>query len=379
MIGIAIGFASCELPNLGLQSNTKTFNIDLFEQNIVDYIHANNQTPVGWAYTISQNGLLEKSFADGQARTSADGAQSFTENKEINVASVSKFYTAIAAMQLLGANNLSIDEKIDSWLPESWDQGPAINNLSFGDLLKHQTGLQSVNSNFDSTLTYRGLKSCIETGVVKLKTREYLNVNFALFRVLIPSLWSAINDNLDIDLESDANTQYWYLLYMQQYIFDVMDSPDVGCVPEDKDVCTLYYHINDPGNERKGAYYDNWNKWCGGGGYFMSVLEMSKVLAYFEHTEDLVTKEQRDIMKEFRFGMDTEDELDEDHGSYYGKGGSISNNDDTSLAQGVLTQMVMFPANGIDCVVVMNSRGVTFKDNNSLRQTIYDAYNDAWE
>jgi len=111
----------------------------------------------------------------------------------------------------------------------------------------------------------------------------------------------------------------------------------------------------------------------------MSIMEMARVLAYFEHTEVLVSEEQRDIMKLNRFGMDLEDAADEKHGSYYGKNGSIGNNDDSSLSQGVLTQMVMFPHNGIDCVVVMNCQGMTFKDGNSLRQIIYDAYNDAWE
>lgn len=376
---VGMFFLACENNSPSLQNNGLVFNIDKFEENLIDYITFYGKEPVGWAYTISANGQLQKSFADGMARTADDGELPFTLDKEINVASVTKFYTAIAAMQLLEANNISVDEKIDSWLPSSWAQGPAINNLSFGDLLSHHSGLKSENTNFSTTLTYQGLKDCIETGVVKLKSREYLNVNFALFRILIPSLWSALNANLDIDLESDANTQYWYLLYMQQYIFDEMNLANVGCVPEDRSIATLYYNVDDPVLNRKGDFYDNWNAWAGGGGYFMTVLEMAKVLAYFEHTNNLLSEQQRNIMKENRFGMEEEDASLEIHGSYFSKGGSISNSDTQSETQGVLTQMVMFPSNGIDCVVVMNSRNQTFKDDKNLRQTIYNAYNDAWE
>jgi len=67
------------------------------------------------------------------------------------------------------------------------------------------------------------------------------------------------------------------------------------------------------------------------------------------------------------------------HGKYYGKGGSISNG---SAGQGVVGEVVIFPFNGVDCVVIMNTQGNTFNDpngNNSIRAAIYQAYNDAWE
>ncbi|WP_297087776.1 serine hydrolase [uncultured Draconibacterium sp.] len=380
LIVIALFFmASCNESNNQLQTNLPVFQLDKFEANLVDYITASGKEPVAWAYTISHNGQLERSFASGKAQTADDNNINFTLNKEINIASVTKFYTAIAVMQLLKMNDLDENAIIDDWLPDSWNPGPAINNLSFSDLLKQQSGLQSVNTDFDNTLSYNGIKNCIETGVVKLKTYEYLNVNFALFRILIPSLLKGAIPALNIDIESDADTQYWYRFYMQEYIFNVTGSSNVTCTPEDRSTATLYYHVDDPALNRQGVYYADWNKWCGGGGYFMTAIEMAKVNAYFEHTELLVTKEQRDIMKANRFGMDREDPSREINGSYYGKNGSIGNSDDPSETQGVRTQVVIFPSTGIDCVVVMNCQGVQLKDGASLRQTIYNAYNDAWE
>lgn len=375
-----LALTSCETDDgiTDIQTNAPVFDLDQFEQNIINYVEAGGNSPVGWAYTISVNGNLAKSNAYGQARTSTDGAMNFSLNKEINIASVSKFYTAIGVMQLLEANDLTIEDNIANWLPDSWTQGPGVDQLTFKDLLKHESGLQSTNNNFDTTLGYEGLKDCIETGVVNSKTRNYLNVNFALFRVLIPSLWSATSNNA-IDIENDNNTQFMYLLYMQEHIFDRLSLPLVGCFPEDRETSTLYYNVNDPDNNTAGQYYGNWNNKAGGGGYFMSILEMAKVNAFFEHTEILVNKEQRDIMKLHRLGMDRADAGDEIHGNYYGKAGSIGSSSDPAISQGVRTQTVMFPVNGVDCVIVMNSQGVTLQNTTSLRQMIYDAYNDAWQ
>ncbi len=371
---------SCETDDgiNDLETNTPVFNLDLFEQNIINYVNAGNNTPVGWSYTISSNGNLARSNAYGKARTVVDGALDFTLNKEINVASISKFYTAIGVMQLLEANDLTIEDKIAEWLPSSWVQGPGVSDLSFKDLLTHRSGLESTNNNFNTTLGYQGLAVCIRTGVVNSNNFRYLNVNFALFRVLIPSLWSAVSNNA-IDIENDANTQFMYLLYMQENIFDKLSLPLVGCVPEDESISTLYYNVNAPNNNTTGRFYGSWNHIAGGGGYFMTPIEMAKVIAFYEHTEILVTEDQRDIMKLHRIGMDRADPNDEIHGNYYGKNGSIGTSDDPAVSKGVLTQMVMFPINGIDCVVVMNTQGVTLNNNANLRQMIYDAYNDAWE
>ena len=135
-------FISCENEGINIQSNTPVFNLDKFEENLNEYVNANGNSPVGWAYTISINGQLERSKAEGVARTEIDGELAFILNKEINIASITKFYTAIAVMQLLEANNLNINDKIDSWLPSSWEQGPAIDNLSFADLLGSSEGLK---------------------------------------------------------------------------------------------------------------------------------------------------------------------------------------------------------------------------------------------
>jgi D-alanyl-D-alanine carboxypeptidase len=355
------------------------FNINKFEQNLIDYVTFAGNQPTAWSYTISQNGQLKKWNSYGKSRTVVDGNENFTVSKKINIASISKFYTAIAVMQLLQANNLNIENKIAPWLPASWTKGPGVAELSFKDLLKHESGLSSVNTDFDNTLGYQGLKSCIQTGVINNKSRNYLNVNFALFRVLIPSLWKNLPGSPNIDIENDLNTQNNYLSYMQQNIFGRIHLQNIGCDPEAREVATLYYNNLDLLNNKNGTYYGSWNNKSGGGGYFMSTLEIAAVNAYFEHTEVLLSDNFKNIMKTHRIGMDLgQGDAIEQHGKYYGKGGSISN----GANQGILGQTGIFPINGIDCVVMMNSQGNSFKDGadgSRLDLMIYKAYNDAWE
>jgi D-alanyl-D-alanine carboxypeptidase len=65
----------------------------------------------------------------------------------------------------------------------------------------------------------------------------------------------------------------------------------------------------------------------------------------------------------------------EKKGEYFTHNGSISNGN----GQGVLAQIAIFPINGIDCVVIMNTQGITFTGGVSLQNLIYNAYNDSWE
>lgn len=367
-------FSQCDEALTGpfdIKTNAPVFNLDTFEDNLVAAVGAQ---PVGWAYTIGQQGQLARSGADGWARGPVDGSLPMTIDKKINVASVSKFLTAVAVLQLLDRRKLDLDDKIAPWLPMTWPKGPGVNNLTFRDLLTHTSGLNSQNSNFSQTLCYGCLRQVIQTGVVKPKTREYLNANFALFRILIPSLWKGLDDAPAILFLDDQTTAERYIQYMQKNIFTPIGIQRALCSPESQSVATLYYNVNDLPANQSGVFYGDWQSISGGGGYFLTARELGTVLAYFQHTEVLLSKEWKHQMKDNRIGFELEDQSREEHGSYYGKNGSISN----GAAQGVLTQIVLFP-NNIEVVVVMNSQGQSFPGNANIRQMIYNAYNDAWE
>jgi len=163
---VAVLFSNCTDDSLDLQSNVAQFDLDLFEQKVIDYVNDGSADPVGWGYVIGQNGNFARGDDFGVARTTADGKIDFSIDKDVNTASVTKFFTAIAVMQLLEARNMNINSKIFPFLPPSFDTNDGVDDLTFRHLLTHTSGLESVNSSFDATLGWTGLRACIAGGVV---------------------------------------------------------------------------------------------------------------------------------------------------------------------------------------------------------------------
>ena len=73
----------------------------------------------GFAYAIVKDGQLVVGEGVGKARTGPDGNRNMTRSSRLNVMSVTKTTTAVAILQLLDELNLSVDSKIEKWLPPS--------------------------------------------------------------------------------------------------------------------------------------------------------------------------------------------------------------------------------------------------------------------
>lgn len=363
--------SSCKKEIGDKQYAGPNFDLDAFDANLKASLQPAGG--IGWGYVISQNGLFMRGGAFGKARNTADGDVPFTINKKINMASVSKWFTAIAVMQLLEAKGLSKESPIAPFLPPLWNRGPGVVSLKFGDLLGHTSGLSSYNTNFSQTLSWSGLRRMIDTGVVRPQNYQYLNTNFALFRVIIPAMWKGMPGAPNIGMLDSASSQQLYIQYMQEKIFEPIGIVGVDCEDEARSVATMYYATSDL-QAIGGTYYGNWTPWCGGGGFFMSTMQLAKTLAYYRHTELLLSKNSRQIMEDNRYGYERKDNGREIHGNYLPKNGSISNGN----GQGVLTQLVCFP-NGIEVAVTFNTQGMTFAGGvTNLRIAIYDAYNKSW-
>lgn len=354
--------------------NGPAFSLDKFDAELKASIAPSGA--VGWTYIINQNGLFAKGGGFGKMRNTADGPRNMTVNSKINLASVSKFITAIGVMQLLERRNMDPSAKIGPWLPASWSQGTGVSSISFSELLTHNSGLNSSNTNFPQTLCYSCLRSVISQGVTKpLKPNDYLNANYALFRILIPSLWRGLDDapNISPILDSAA-TENLYIQYMQEKVFEPVGLTNIDCEPETRSVSTMYYMTSD-GDVTPGVWFGSWKSLSGGGGFYMTAMELARLLAYYRHTEVLMPKSQRTIMDNMRFGFERVDPDRELHGTYLPKNGSISDGN----GRGVVTQLVLFP-NGIEVIVMFNSQNMVFAGGEtSIRRAIYDAYNKSWQ
>ncbi len=370
---LAICFIACKKePVSTIQYGGPKFNLDKFNENLKSSLEPAGS--IGWAYVISQNGLFMKGGGFGKARNTADGDLPFTINKKINIASVTKWLTAIAVMQLLESKGLNENSNIAPFLPPLWNKGPNVANLKFGELLGHTSGLSSYNTNFSRTLTWSGLQRMIDTGVVRNKNYQYLNSNFALFRIIIPAMWKGMPGAPAIGQIDSAASERYYIEYMQKNIFEPIGLQNISCEDEARDIATMYYAASNL-QSVSGVNYGSWTSMAGGGGFYMSTMELAKVLAYYKHTEILISKNSRTIMETNRYGYERQDNSLEVHGTYLPKNGSIAN----TLGQGVLTQIVSFP-NGVEATVVFNTQGLVFANGQTnIRIALYDAYNKSWE
>src|SRR5712691_10634145 len=172
--------------------------------------NAINRQAVGYTYLILEHGRVVASNSFGQAHTDADPpAVALSPDDRMNIASVSKTLTAVAALKLLAAKHVSVDTPISSFLPKSWTLGPDVQTITFRELLTHTSGIRSSQ---DLATDYDDLRTLIARGI-KLgdKVYHYQNHNFALFRILIPYL-NGFDDSGVTDIGT-ATSQH-YLEYM---------------------------------------------------------------------------------------------------------------------------------------------------------------------
>ncbi len=228
-----------------------------------------NQQAVGYGYIILNNGLLVASNAYGKARTASDTPEAaMTLDSRSNAASVTKTMTAVAALKLLTAKNVSVTSSIAPYLPQSWQLGQGVSAITFAQLLTHTSGIRDT---LNPDTSYANLKATMAQNILPAnKVYKYQNANFALFRILIPYL-NGFNDAGVQDLATA--TDQGYLTYMNSIY-----APDIpiSCNPGLNPVLSYPY----PAGATHGTSWGNWTDLCGGGGLQLSVNEMGVFMAH---------------------------------------------------------------------------------------------------
>lgn len=228
-----------------------------------------NQQAVGYAYIIINNGLQETTNAYGKARNSNDAPETaMTLDLRSNAASVNKTMTAVAALKLLAAKNVSVTSSISPYLPKSWTLGQGVSAITFAELLTHTSGIRDTLS---PDTSYANLKATMAQKILPAnKVGNYQNANFALFRIMIPYL-NGFNDTGVQDIA--AATDQRYLDYMNSVY-----APDIKitCKPGVKPVLSYPY----PPGSTHGTDWGDWTDLCGSGGVQLSVHEMGVFMAH---------------------------------------------------------------------------------------------------
>ncbi len=376
---------SCQKEKFAAANPTTEFNAAKFRQLIATSLSTGTTVARGYSIVVNQDGNWVDTFSFGWAYQNASNGSyaGMHVNQEINVASVSKTITAVGVLQLLKKNNLNIDSTIGKWLPAYWNAAPAIRNLTFSELLTHSSGISESNTGYDSlkATVARGLDNPAKPFDV------YANSNFALFRAIIPYLKdrnAAIAKENSMVPGNTSGFETWmsqeYVKYMQENVFTPIGLTNVTCTPTANTAMAFNENIGGPVDVVITATNGDWLNSCGGGGYYLSVLEMARFQAYLANTDVLLDQTQRSLMRSKLLGWDNEDSPITDKGQAYGKDGALFwdlNNDQTenSPEAGLQTFIMQFP-NKIELSLVVTSIPGTFR---TFSSRVRNAYNSSWE
>jgi D-alanyl-D-alanine carboxypeptidase len=380
---LAIPAAQAQGINTKVAANTKEFDIDLFEQNIRKALDGKS---VGYAYAINLNGQLKKEGAGGYAVLPQDmptdgikidpkgTAQS--ARKRMNIASVTKTITATTVLKIIQDKlakdypNLTVDSKVNAFLPTSWKRGPGVANLTFKELLSQYSGM-----NLEGGTDIGGLKNWIATGVTRAKSDyQYKNSNLAIFRIIIPYMLASKETRSNYDAFAEISSDGLnvkvsdaYKLAVNKLVLEPMGILNANCKSEGDFLPTRLYSF--PHNNKKGTLTDDWTLVSGGGGWYLSAVDLARFLAHLRYNNNILTPATRKMMNDNLMGWRPEGwSYKGDFGLYLAHGGGLNYGTDS------MTSCIMNFPNGVQVALLINSAG-TFGDKYKL---LGGAFDSAW-
>ncbi|GEM_PF-1499090 len=361
---------SCQKQMNGEILNPNGFDIDKFEQNIIDKY---SPSTVGFSYAISAGNNIVRHGARGLASMGQDGIAGYTSETRQEIFSVTKFMTAIAAFKLLQLKGKTPDEPIWPYLPPSWNVHSDYQTLTFRQLISHNSGFQMNNRGYDSLKFMMTLPQ-------GNTARSYNNANFALCRILLPFLkysGTAFMTNIqEPDLEESTANEFREI--MRNLVlkpagltyWDKVDFKDWHHAVQPNFLPTKYFLFTDlnlGGDSNSDDVLIS-----GSRGLVLSAYEVVQVINAFE-AGTLLPPSTVQMMKTAGAGFDGVGGYNGAKGKYYWKNGGGIN----GRGQGGETIIMVFP-NSIRVAVHTNSRINTDDQLVGAPANIAKAYDDAW-
>jgi len=352
VLAIAVLVSSCDQVGLvggtgqDLAQGLPVFSVDLFEQNIRN---AFLNESVGFTYAIAVQGTLERSDAVGSARLAPDSPRSMAVADKMHVASVSKTIATAAILRLIqDTPTITLQSSIAPYLPSGWTVDPSVLFVSFEDLLLHQAGFSYPDG--QSRFTNRDLQTMISTGVVdpnQPPNQTYSNAHHNLLRVIVPEILGVSPLVGEDDVTFRARV---FGTYVQDVVFDPAGVTAPVMPPADP---VHYYAFPHDGNAGLGLDTGwQFSEDFGAYGWYLSAVDIVRILSYLNYTEAIVSEEMRDAMNQQEYGY--WNSRTGDKGRYQMKQGGWSYTVD-SVSKGVQSIAAHFPG-GIDAAVIVNSR-----------------------
>lgn len=364
-------------------ANPLTFDLAGFEQRIRDRLDGET---VGYAYSIASDGVQVAADGEGVARTGVDVPEGIalppqSPSKEMYTMSMSKTISAVALLQALDEEGISVNSPISPHLPEDWDQGPGVWLITFRNLLTHTSGLpEGAGTDAQETQSLAALEDVISqgsSGIVELEDAPYVNANFSLMRVLIPRITvgaDVISAYTNV-LPEDEVYAGLYADWVRAHVFVPAGIDASTCGPDEPEhKQTFGYLVGAP--DVPGYRAGDWSLGCGATGWHLSANELGSFLAHLRFTSDLLSPADRQLMDSGFLGwLNPErfpDHVTGNWGEYRGHGGDSHKG---NSVPGMTGCMMNFP-NGVQVTLLVNSRGGNLGGH--VCTVLRDAHDQSW-
>jgi CubicO group peptidase (beta-lactamase class C family) len=322
-------------------------NIDKFDQSLRNAMDAKG---VGYCYMIKRKGVILHLHASGWAQAGADGPIAWAWHIPMNMASVSKFVTAIAIVRLFRDSGMSLKTTIAGFLPGYWAQGAGVGAITFHDLLRHEAGF---GSSFTGTGAgnFAEAKAEIASGPsAAIKgTYTYKNVNFAILRILFATLTGTLNpDSKPPSFLIMSDDDFWnavsaiaYQDYVNENVFTL-----ASMYPRDfsADANAALAYATPP--MAPGARVVDGPGGSGQSGWHLSIGELARLLDEFR-AGSMMAKWRAEQLLSNMYGLDQP--LTTRAGQVYTKGGRK-----LMGSQGMDSAIYLMPAD-VDFAIYVNS------------------------
>lgn len=298
----------------------------------------------GFGYRIIVNGQhYMNTGGGGKARYAIDAPElAYTANTRQDIASSSKFVTALTVLRILERNDKNANELIWPYLPTYFKPTEDFKKLRFIDLLSHTSGIVNYSNADTQNGELNDMQDAVENGIQLAEftnqTYDYENMNYALCRLLVPYMVGKLEQPDCLKQLYALENSYAELNTMQATIFrayirsvvmkaaqlpnwNSVDLQNWG-VPANQ--YTLYY----PGNNTTIAGNTDPSNFLssGPGGLVISAHELAQVVAA-TRAGMIVSASTLTLMKtgknKNQLGFD--DAIAGTHGVYYHKNGGNGN------------------------------------------------------
>lgn len=317
--------------------------------------------PVGYCYVIKRKGRIVHVVSKGWAQLPDDprtgeGDVAWNPDITMNIASVSKFVTAIALVRLLESlrsTGVSVDTSIAGFLPQYWAQGPNVAAITFRQLLRHEAGLGSTLAATDTGPgDFAEAKSEIQAGTTGPSAYNYKNVNYAILRVLFATLTKTLGPGssapsfltsvgVSDDMFWDGVSEAVYCNYVNDYVFAPVS---IGRRGLEADANAALAYATPP--TVPGARIENPGL-SGQTGWHLSIEELLRLLEKFRAGSILSRRRAQQLVTSM-YGL--EPPIDTKAGPVYSKGGLRLD----GSGRGLASMMCLMPGD-IELVVFVNS------------------------